>query len=260
MLRSNFTGKWILGSTICLLIVAGACYLWYNHSIAPYEKAAAETVKAVSEWKKSQKVNTYNVTEEVTTTPAKSTLATAEKPKTETIDVPDNVSGNAKTNDVEAGTSPAEADIAEDVPVSPYGLGPYPEVPDDPWWSSFTWNSRSKEHELVTRVLVELWNQGTQAKGGAMRNGLVYPAIRGVRYVEWNTFVKTSGESVRYISRSAGHPDDQIRLNAIRKRKSNSSIDPSERNILTEDDIPSDIKLVSAQEGGIDPYTFLDLP
>ena len=259
MLRSNFTGKWILGSTICLLIVAGACYLWYNHSIAPYEKAAAETVKAVSEWKKSQKVNTYNVTEEVTTTPAKSTLATAEKPKTETIDVPDNVSGNAKTNDVEAGTSPAET--TEDVPVSPYGFGPYPELPDDPWWSDFTWNSKSADHELITRVLVELWNQGTHAKGGVMRpDGLVYPIIHGVRYVEWDTLVKPSGESVRYISRSTGHHDDQIRLSAIRENKSSSSIDPSERNILTEDDIPSDIKLVSAQEGGIDPYTFLDLP
>ena len=32
------TGKLVFCGIICLLIVAGACYLWYNHSIAPYEK------------------------------------------------------------------------------------------------------------------------------------------------------------------------------------------------------------------------------
>lgn len=165
-----------------------------------------------------------------------------------------------KKNDVEAGTSPA--DTEEDVPVSPHGFGPYPELPDDPWWPSDTWKGQSKEHELILRVLVKLWNQGTHAKGGVMRpSGLVYPIIPSVRYVEWDTIVRPSGESVRYISRSTGHPDDQIRLRVIRKNKSsNSSIHPSERNVLTEDDIPPAIKLVSYEEGGIDPYTFLDLP
>lgn len=84
------TGKWILGGVICLLIVTVVCHLWYKHSIAPYEKEAALTAKVVSEWEKLQKVNTNNVTEEVTTTPAKSTPATAEKPITTTNDVPEN--------------------------------------------------------------------------------------------------------------------------------------------------------------------------
>jgi uncharacterized protein YpmB len=253
MMRGNFIGKWILGSTICLLIVAGACYLWYNHSIAPYEKEAAETAKAVSEWKKSQKVNTYNVTEEVTTTPAKSTPATAEKPKTETIDVPDNVSGNAKTNDVEAGTSPAET--AENVPVSPNGFGPYPELPEG--WSPKTWNNKSANIELIKRVLIKLWNQGEiRTKGGAMENGLVYPIVPGTLYVEWDTYTGPLGKSVRYISNSLGHPDDHPRLEAISEAKRARRARPRS---LTEEDIPSDIKLVPISEG-IDPYTFLDLP
>lgn len=261
MIRNIFAaGKWILGGVMCLLIVVVVCELWYKHSIAPYEKEAAETARIASEWEKLQKANTNNVTEEVTTTPAKSTPATAEKPITETIDVPGNVSGNANTSNIETGASPAET--AEDVPVSPHGFGPYPKLPDDPWWSPNTWKGASADHELILRVLVKLWNQGTHAKGGVMRpSGLVYPIIAGVRYVEWDTKVRPSGESVRYISRSTGHPDDGKRLRAIRKNKSsNLSIHPSERNLLTEDDIPPDIKLVSYQEGGINPYAFLDLP
>ena len=238
-------GKLLFCGIICLLVVTVVSYLWHNNSVAPYKKEVIETSELVRK------------TEEATSEPAESTPTAAEKPITTTIDR----SAHIETDDVEAEDSLTESDIAGEVPVSPFGLGPFPALPDDPSWSDFNWNScQVIEHELINRVLVELWNQGIQADGGAMRNGLVYPTIRGVRYVEWTTFVKPSGESVRYISRSTGHPDDGKRLRDIRNAKRNSTAEPSVRNVLTKDDIPSDIKLVSAKDEGINPYTFLDLP
>lgn len=252
MTHGSFIRKLMLGGIICLLIVAGACYFWYKHSIAPYEKESEQTVKTINEWKESQKVNTNNVTEEVTTTAAESRLATAEKPITQTTDVPGNVSENINISNIETGASPTET--AEGVRVSPYGFGPYPELPEG--WSDKTWNTRSANSELITRVLVKLWHQGEiRTKSGAMEDGLVYPIVPGTLYVKWDTYNGPFG-SVRYICDSLGHPADDPRLEAISKEKRERRARPSS---LTREDIPSDIELVPFSEG-INPYTFLDLP
>ena len=85
----------------------------------------------------------------------------------------------------------------EDVPVSPYGFGPYPEVPDGfpqnlmPVW---TWSEERqqeqleglKNFELMGRVLIKLWNQGDRDWRGAQfdeQNGRVYPLYRNRIYV-----------------------------------------------------------------------------
>ena len=247
------TGKLLFYSIICLLIITVACYFWYNHSIAPYKRGVAEADALVLKWKESQKVDSNNVTKEVNTTPAKSTKQTAENPITETIDVPNNVLGNTNTNNVGIETSPAET--SEDVPVSPYGFGPYPKLPEG--WSNKTWNTRSENSELIKRVLVELWHQGeVRTKSGTMENGLIYPIVPGTLYVEWETYNGPFGKSVEYISSSLGHPDDHPRLEAISEAKRIRGERPRS---LTREDIPPDIKLVPYSEG-IDPYTFLDLP
>lgn len=49
--------------------------------------------------------------------------------------------------------------VSEDVPVSPYGFGPYPEVPADfPFDAS--WTDLPPEVELLTRVMIKAWNDG----------------------------------------------------------------------------------------------------
>lgn len=136
--------------------------------------------------------------------------------------------------------------------VSPYGFGPYPPLPDDPFWVPETWPARSAEHELMKRVWIKLLSQGIDVKGTTMKKGLVFPIIKGIRYVEWGSYEGPFG-SVRYIRRSTGHPDDGRRLRAIRDAK-------ARHESFTEADVPSDIKLIPYEEGGIDPYTFLDLP
>ena len=141
-----------------------------------------------------------------------------------------------------------EGASAEEVPVSPYGFGPYPELPEG--WPDNTFPAASADHELQKRVRIKLIGQGINVVGTSMEKGLVYPIIKGTTYVQWKSYWRPTGR-VTYISRIIGHPDDHIRLEAIRAEKGRN---------FTAADVPSDIKLVSFEEGAIDPSDFLELP
>ena len=131
----------------------------------------------------------------------------------------------------------SEKTEAVDVPVSPYGFGPYPELP--PGYPKDYWDRRmSKEHELLARVRIKL-----NVEGASMQNGLVYPNFPDRIYVEWDW-----NGNERYISRIMGHPDA--------KRAIRNTFPPSP---LTEKDIPANIKMFTLPNGGIDPYEFLNL-
>ena len=137
---------------------------------------------------------------------------------------------------------------AEDVPVSPYGFGPYPEVPAE--MPADTFPSPSADHELIARVRIKLLAEGINARGVNMEKGWVYPVIPGIAFVKWKEYERPDG-TVRYISDMIAHPSDGFRIAAIRDEKGRT---------FTAADIPSDIKLMSFEEGEIDPYTFLRLP
>ena len=85
----------------------------------------------------------------------------------------------------------SEEALAEDVPVSPYGFGPYPEVPDDyfgvPIWKKGLSDvpvDVGKNVELTDRVLIKLWQQGDKnIIGGFLQNGKVYPNYPDTVYV-----------------------------------------------------------------------------
>ena len=129
----------------------------------------------------------------------------------------------------------SEKTEGSDVPVSPYGFGPYPEL--HPSCPEDFWDGMSKEHELIARVRLKL-----KAEGGSMQNGLVYLNFRDRIYVEWDWNGKK-----RYISRIMGHPETTRSLRTF---------PPSP---LTEEDIPANIKVFTLPDGGIDPYKFLNL-
>ncbi len=106
--------------------------------------------------------------------------------------------------------------------------------------------SVNPEHELLFRVRIKLYQQGIQATGATyLRNGLIYPIIKGVCYVEWDTVEYPDGTVKRYVSRSTGHPDDHFMRGA--------------KGRVLESDIPSHLKIYTYPDGGIDPYEFLNL-
>lgn len=106
--------------------------------------------------------------------------------------------------------------ISDDVIVSPYGFGPYPEVPEE--MSADTFPSPSAEHELLARVRIKLLAEGINARGVNMENGRIYPVIPGIVFVIWKEYERPDG-NVRYISSMLAHPSDGVRINAIREQK-----------------------------------------
>lgn len=137
---------------------------------------------------------------------------------------------------------------AEEVPVSPFGFGPYPEVPDDyfgiPVWmqNSNLPDDTEKNVELIDRVLIKLWQQGDKAiVGGSTYRGKIYPHYEDTVYIRWTESTASDGTPYRYISR----------------RKGASLLPTSEE--IENGDIPPGFKIIELDDAGYDPYTFLDL-
>ena len=248
--------KWIIGAIALLIIVAGACVLWYRYDTAPYRQQAAEAEKLLRQSEKSKKVSkTDNKAEQATDgTAADSNTPTADKQRTDTTPVTKDIAPTHAQNEIEtAGTA--------DVPVSPFGFGPYPEVPEDfPYpvhWESNIHLRHGMEHELLTRVQIKLWTQGIDAEGVTYgRGGLIYPVIRGVVYVT------RSGDRITGVVLS--HPGDDLGVfDAFWDAETPEEIDAAiqrEMEGFTIDDLPAGLTAVNYEDAGIDPYQFLDLP
>ena len=136
----------------------------------------------------------------------------------------------------------------EDVPVSPFGFGPYPEVPADyfgvPIWmqDSGLPDHAQREIELIDRVLVKLWQQGDRSiVGGSTYNGKILPHYENTAYIRWSESVSPNGTIHRYISRVKG-----------------ASNAPTAEEIES-GDIPAGFNLLDLDDAGVDPYVFLDL-
>ena len=134
---------------------------------------------------------------------------------------------------------------AEDVPVSPYGFGPYPEVPIDfpeqDIWDEISTSSMSPDHELIARVQIKLWTQGTHALGAVFdsKYQLIYPILDDVVYYS-EEYTAHGGVTRRVLTSPA---TDDAHIEDLRK----GIFAPH----LTVYEFP---------DGGIDPYEFLDLP
>ncbi|MDE0313851.1 MAG: hypothetical protein OXM61_03035 [Candidatus Poribacteria bacterium] len=236
MLRDIFTNKWIIGGILLLIIIAGGCYFWYQHSLADDRKAAAdgaEYARRLENQKAKQKAATET---ETTSTQAPAENNTAEKPVNK---VTAEVENNTESGGTTAAQTPAATAEVVDVPVSPHGFGPYPEVPSD-FPENVDWDDYANDlpiYELMTRVQIKLWNQGQRAVGIFKENGLLYPTIKGSIYIRW-------GDNGKDIVDFAGHPDD---------------ISDEVEDQLWEGIIPSGFKILNYDESGIDPYEFLNL-
>ena len=141
---------------------------------------------------------------------------------------------------------------------SPHGLGPYPDIPSDYprqniWDDLERFNDvagnemgrSSIDHELMHRVLIKLWNQGKKAEGAILDsdNGRVYLMYKDTVYVNWSESENEDGSVETYLGKYRCHP----LLKDYRDSVENGTQ-------------PSWVKVVAMKDGGIDPYSFLDLP
>jgi hypothetical protein len=133
-----------------------------------------------------------------------------------------------------------------------YGLGPYPEIPHD-YHRPNVWDDLEQlhhdgygsiGHELIHRVLIKLWNQGTKVTSAThnRESGKVYPLYDDTVYVKWKTVEYEDGTVDRYLSRYLCQPSLADYHDSVENGTQ-----------------PSWLKVVSREDGGIDPYSFLDL-
>ncbi|RKU12530.1 hypothetical protein C6503_17230 [Candidatus Poribacteria bacterium] len=256
MFRNLLSSRWFqAGLAFFVLCVGGSLlYSWHVHRTT--EANLAKRPQPVVSIKNTPETNTAPIdfqTEGVTNTPDANTdtpipEATEALPnETETLDVADAF----LPDDVGTEETPAE-----DVPVSPFGFGPYPEVPADYPFTPF-WlrpppkGNKSREQlmrkELLSRVMVKAWTEGDQnflgATGNGSGDGKVYLTYPNVIYVEY------------------GEPeenDDGVLIRPIKDALSASyTFAPGEmRNGV----IPPGFTVIEYDDAGYDPYTYLDLP
>lgn len=249
MLRDMLSSKLVIAGLIgCVLLVAGSLlYRW--HGERDIRNDEVKTERFLQQLENRQTTNAQQprqITDRDAEEQAAAPVA-ADNGAATGSDTPERLP-NAKAERGDTAPAPEETISKEDtadIPVSPYGFGPYPELPAG-WPADQMWPRISATHELMMRVEIKLAHQGIDVMGSIMENGLVYPTITGIVYVEW---AKTARR--QYIRNMAGDPDACNRIRAIEE----------ERGVrFTEADIPSDIKVLSFPQEGIDPYEFLDLP
>jgi len=165
--------------------------------------------------------------------------------ETDTLDLTDAFLPDAMVSEEEA--------PAEEVAVSPFGFGPYPEIPADypftPFWlrpppKGNKSRDQLKRKELLSRVMVKAWTDGDHNFIGAGTDGgkvyLTYPNVMYVRYGE--PYENKDGELIRPITEMES---DGIVLSP-----------EDARNGVT----PAGYQVIEFDDAGYDPYTYLDLP
>ena len=245
MIRDILTNKWCIGGFGFLIVFAVLCYFWYQYDIAAFQNQLPVADDITIQGDMSQKAQKPNQTD---------------VPLTETLESVGKTSVPTEETTEKTDTLEKNIDLSADAPTSPFGFGAYPEVPVDyPFRERVQlWDNATPEHELLVRVRVKLWKQGTKTKGAMFdKNGLIYPSIPGVIYVKWRTIEEGDPEFAgrRYASRVMGNGD------TAEKWKTSYLIDGTfEPTNVNKNIDTSGIKVYEYPHGGIAPDKFLDLP
>lgn len=259
MLQHMLSSRVVLAALVfCVLIVGGSLfYSWHIRRTTDAELTPSEALLQQHENRTRATQGTVD-TSTVDFEHVETSLETDDAQMMETDETDALPSDNAASVDLADGFFPddflSEEEPAGDVPISPFGYGPYPEVPSDyfgePIWvrephilSDFPDEAR-RNIELIDRVLVKLWQQGDRGiVGGSTYDGKVYPHYDDVVYVRWKETELPDGSVYRYVSRQKGGggvPD----LTAEDFRTGN---------------IPPNLEIIDIDDAGFDPYQFLNL-
>lgn len=254
----NFiTNKWVLGAVGFLIVLSVACVLWYQYDIARYRKSIGTADPSLHKLEVTKKASEKDgvIEEPADDVSVERTTLTADTPITE---ADTEVENNVGTEQRQVSTTTEKAVVTE-VLVSPFGFGPYPEVPKDflqklgppSWMRDIPIGLDVPEHvlmnsELIGRVLVKLWTDGdTNIVGGSTdTDGKVIPHYPNTIYVKTVERVnKDTGEMVRTVHMRGPPGTRQYHNHIIESR-----------------DVPSHITIVPWDNTvGIDPYTIINL-
>ena len=262
MLRDIFTNKWIIGGVGLLILGAIAFHILLERDMANFKRQVMQDRHAIQE--RARAAAEKETTQEVT--PAEGTTPSAEKtvtaPTEQVKTVPER---QTETETPQQTALSAEKADAAEVAVSAFGFGPFPEVPEgmdyEPFWADpelYPHIKGSRESELISRVWIKAWEEGDKGIVSASfdyENNRVYLSYPNVVYVTWDKMMDDNGNTIQYMTRLSGNASvtDRIRANNIARLGGRAPT------LMTDADIPSDIKVILHSEGGIDPFEYLGL-
>ena len=253
MLRYLLSSRAILAGVVFFVVVVGGSLLYSRHVRRTIDAELTRTDALLQQLKEKNETPTENQAVHIST-------------ETETP------GDDAEHLDVADAFLPddfvSEEEPAEEVPVSPFGFGPYPEVPEGylgtvPWhWSEefiaklekalgeglklrgISFTEHLKISELMARVGIKLLNEGRSCSGmtSSDQTGLFYPGEPDVLYVKWREVTDPNGEVRRYMSSTIGTAISGLSIAARQGREP----------------LPDWIEIRSLEDG-IDPYEFLGL-
>ncbi len=239
MFYGFFTNRWILMGIGFLIIFAGLCYLFYQYTTAPYRKDAALHQEKIHQYKKQRTgtIGDPSASEQVTDSNVGGIEQNAKEPIKDTSSTIDKTE-STKTQAYAAPQTTETVDT-ENTPVSPFGFGPYPELGDYP--HEVIWTTNTPSLELLTRVLIKLWNEGERNFiGGSISNGKVYPHYNDVVYYKF-TPIRDKEGNIR------GGTTETLSGPHVRYNKSD----------LTNP--PPGLRVLDLDSSGIDPYKYLNI-
>ena len=231
------------GLAFFVLVVGGSLlYSWHVHRTTEAEfgkrPPAVSSIENKPETSTSavdfQTKGVVNAPEENTDTPMSDATEADTIDETELLDMADAF----LPEDV------VSADTLDPSKMSRFGLGPYPEIPKEWGYIPDYWEFMvdSIETELLSRVTIKMKKEGTRSKYGSVSvspTGEVIALERGSVLVEYE--IDENGE--KHIWSVLAHPDDL-----------------SAGMYTRESEIPSNLKIVTADEIAFDAYEYLGLP
>lgn len=255
MLRFHITGRHQLSALLFFLIVVASSLLYMAHVKREAREGLERTKRFLQRIKTDQGTRTAQQRETDIGVGETDTSITQDVPESE-VDPTEtfvDTEGISLVNTGEVPLDVLEVAPMQDVRVSPYGFGPYPEVPPD-FPSLLSWNDPEgqanlpdhalKNIELLERVLIKLWTNGDKGfRGGSTYNGRVYPHYDNTVYVRYTETEMPDGTIRRYPT----------------YMKSGPQVDYNAHDFLSGNP-PDHLRILELDSTGIDPYQFLDLP
>ena len=244
MLRDLLSSGWFQGGFAFFVLCVGGSLLYSWHVQLTTEAEFGKRPQPVVSLENKQETSTAPVdfqTEGIVNTPDENTnTPMSDETEADTIDETE----FADMADAFLPEDVVSEDALDPSKMSRFGLGPYPEIPKE--WNVIPnyWEFMvdSIEDELLSRVTIKMHNEGTRSKYGSVGvspTGQVIALERGSVLVEYE--IDKNGE--KRIWRTLAHPDDL-----------------SQGIYTRESEIPSNLKIVTADEIAFDAYEYLGLP
>ena len=238
----------IIIAGICAVLFIAVVYFIGKHVLEQGRVTSTYDLSTVSKTKQKNRRTTFPTESSPSNTPM--TNKSTDGQQTRVTEQPDLIV------DTEASTTTlgTETPQTEDEPVSPFGFGPYPKIPDDyPHLKDWKETQKHPADELMDRVMLKAWLEGNREFTGGLiefTNGKVYLTSPGMAYVELEERTLKDGTTAMMVTGSIGNlPPMPPMLKG-----------PTYVKDLEDLSNRWGIRIIDYESGGIESYEYLGLP